>query len=248
MKINYTKIVKIDLSNLGKFERELVQVGKLLAKGYLAVIPTETVYGLATNIYLEDAVLRVYKVKERPLTSPLIVLVNSMKMLEEVVDYIPEEIIKNFDKIWPGPLTIILPKSKSVPSIVTANQDNVAVRIPSHVVTLKLIEYANTPLTGPSANKSGKPSPVKIDYAIDDLFGEVDIFIDCGETPIGIESTIIDFTKKPPKLIRPGPFSIDEIESILNVKVETLPVKHDELQWLIDLINQYSAVIEQEVF
>ncbi len=192
---------------------------EILKRGGLVVFPTETVYGLGAYTFNPKAVLKIFEVKRRPPTNPLIVHISELEQLNEIVAEIPDVVFELAEKFWPGPLTLVLKKNPKVPDVVTAKLDTVAVRMPAHPVALKL---ARIPIVAPSANIAGKPSPTTAEHVIKDLYGKVDAIIDAGETPYGVESTIIDLTKKPPVLIRPGALPVEKIEKILgSIKIQT---------------------------
>ncbi len=192
---------------------------EILKRGGLVVFPTETVYGLGAYTFNPKAVLKIFEVKRRPPTNPLIVHISELEQLNEIVAEIPDVVFELAEKFWPGPLTLVLKKNPKVPDVVTAKLDTVAVRMPAHPVALKL---ARIPIVAPSANIAGKPSPTTAEHVIKDLYGKVDAIIDAGETPYGVESTIIDLTKKPPVLIRPGALPVEKIEEILgSIRIQT---------------------------
>lgn len=192
---------------------------EVILKGGLVVFPTETVYGIGANVFDRNAILKVFQVKNRPSVDPLTIHIAKIDQMYEFVDEVPENVIQIIKKLWPGPLTIILKKSGNVISEVTSGRETVGIRLPAHNVAIKLIEYS-IPIVGPSANISGRPSPTKIEHVIEDLDEKIDIIIDSGSTFYGIDSTVIDFTTKPPKLLRPGPIPIEEIEKVIGEKIE----------------------------
>ncbi len=194
-------------------ERErLVEAVEVLRGGGLVAFPTETVYGLGAPIGRIDAVARIFKVKGRPPDNPLIVHIASMEQLLEVA-VVEDQKLEKLASIWPGPVTVVL-KRRRVPDSVTAGRDTVAVRMPAHPVALALINALGEPIAAPSANKAGKPSPTTAQHVVEDLDGEVDLVIDGGEAFFGVESTILDLTREPPTLLRPGPFTVEELEKI----------------------------------
>ncbi|MFN3966138.1 MAG: L-threonylcarbamoyladenylate synthase [Endomicrobiia bacterium] len=190
-----------------------------IKKGKLVAFPTETVYGLGTNAFNPEAVSKIFEVKGRPFNDPLIVHIAEKNYIFKLAKEIPEEAIKLIDKFWPGPLTLVLKKSKIVPDIVTAGLETVAIRMPKNKIALSLIKYARTPIVAPSANIFGKPSPTCAKHVVNDLDGKVDIILDGGKTEIGVESTVIDMTQKPFRILRPGGVTVEEIEKLLH-KVE----------------------------
>ncbi|MGC8600074.1 MAG: L-threonylcarbamoyladenylate synthase [Nitrososphaeria archaeon] len=205
-----TIIIKADPINF-KTE-DIFPAGDAIKKGGTVAFPTETVYGLGADAFNGPSCLKIFQIKKRQPDNPLIVHINSFEQLYSVAEKIVmEDILK---KIWPGPLTVILKKNKRVPNEVTAGLDTVAVRMPAHPIALKLIEISETPIAAPSANISGKPSPTNGSTVIEELNGKVDVIIDAGETFFGVESTIVDITRNPPVLLRPGPFTIEELRSV----------------------------------
>ncbi len=181
----------------------IIQAAALISRGEIVVFPTETVYGLGANALDAEAVKKIFAAKGRPADNPLIVHVADKNWLEKVaqVNTLARELINKF---WPGPLTLILPKKDIVPKEVTAGLNTVAVRMPSHPVAQLLIKAAGVPIAAPSANSSGKPSSTQGQHALDDLVGKVAMILDAGPVPIGLESTILDVSKMPPVLLRPG--------------------------------------------
>ncbi len=198
---------------------EIRYAAGVLRKGGLVAFPTETVYGLGALVWDEKAVERVFQVKGRPSDNPLIVHVSSVEMVEKVAAQIPEDAYKLMEKAWPGPLTIVLPRGKSVPRSVTAGLDTVAVRMPSHPVALSLIRESGEPVAAPSANPSGKPSPTSGRHVVRDLMGKIEVILDAGETLYGVESTVVNITTDPPTLLRPGAITVEDVERILGRKI-----------------------------
>ncbi len=191
----------------------------VIRSGGLVVFPTETVYGLGASAFDSRAVERIYAVKGRPLDNPVIVHICDLGQLELVASRVPEEAYRLVERLWPGPLTILLPRSPKVPNVVTAGLDTVAVRMPAHPVALELIRSAGVPIAAPSANLSGKPSPTRGEHVIEDLYSKVEVILDAGETLYGVESTIINLLSDPPILLRPGAYPVEEVERILGRSV-----------------------------
>ena len=212
-----TRILKVDPENPDV--EILEEAAKVIREGGLVVFPTETVYGIGANAFDESACRKIFKAKGRPQDNPLIVHISSMEMLREVVSDVPDKAHEFIDKLWPGPLTLIMRKSEEIPDVVSASLPTVAVRMPSHPVAKLLIELSGYPIAAPSANLSGKPSPTDFEHVASDMMGRVDVMIDAGETPFGIESTIVDLTKEPPVLLRPGPLTLEQISEISEVVV-----------------------------
>lgn len=186
----------------------------------LVAIPTETVYGLAGNIYSATAVKRIFDLKQRPSYNPLIVHVGSVEQLDGLVEDMPEKAKILADTFWPGPLTMVLKKKQIVPDSVTAGKDTVAVRIPNHPVTLELLQSLDFPLAAPSANLFGMISPTKAEH-VEHYFKEgLPMILDGGDCQNGIESTIIGFENNEAILYRLGSLSVEDIEAAIgHVKV-----------------------------
>jgi len=200
------------------------QAAEIITRGGIVAFPTETVYGLGANAFHPLAVARIFDVKQRPYFDPLIVHIAQPADLEKIVSDIPSVAGKLMERFWPGPLTLVLPKRQEVPDLVTAGLPTVAVRMPSHAVALELIELAGCPIAAPSANPFGYLSPTTAQHVREQLGNEVDLILDGGPCEVGVESTILSFSEKRPRLLRPGGVSLEEIESIIG-KVDTGPVK-----------------------
>jgi L-threonylcarbamoyladenylate synthase len=213
-----TVVLKVDPAKPDK--DSLRYAADALKRGGLVAFPTETVYGLGALISKREAVKRIFEVKGRPLDNPLIVHVSGVSMFLELVENPPEEVVRLVERFWPGPLTVVWWKKPLVPDEVTAGLSKVAVRSPAHPVALKLIELSGEAIAAPSANKSGKPSPTRAEHVVSDLYGLIDVVVDAGETIHGLESTIVDLTVSPPRLLRPGALPIEEVERALGVKLE----------------------------
>lgn len=194
--------------------QKIKKAAKVLKSGGLVAFPTETVYGLGADTFNKNAVRKIYKVKGRPFDNPSIVHIADKKDIRILANEVPKGAEKLIKKFWPGPLTIILKKKKTIPNIVTAGLGSVAIRMPKNKIALTLIKEAKTPIAAPSANKSGKPSPTSASHVISDLDGKVDLIIDGGCTKIGLESTVVDFTQKNPVILRPGGYSFEELKKI----------------------------------
>lgn len=206
-----TIILKVDPLNP---EIDKIKIAaKYIKDGGLVAFPTETVYGLGANAYNPEAALKVYKVKNRPVDNPLIVHIADLNQLFDVATEIPDVVLDVAQKVWPGPLTFVLKKTDRVPKETTGGLDTVAVRMPAHPIALQLIRESEVPIAAPSANLATKPSPTKAEHVIQDLYGKIDIIIDGGETFFGVESTIINVTVNPPQLLRPGPFTVEELRN-----------------------------------
>ena len=202
---------------------------QLLEEGELVAIPTETVYGLAGNALNEDAVIKIFETKNRPQFNPLIVHVTSFSEIEKYVSFIPEKAKLLAEIFIPGPLTFLLTKKESIPDIVTAGSDKVAIRIPNHPMTLVLLKQLDFPLAAPSANPFGYVSPTNAQHVHDSLNGKISYILDGGECTVGLESTIIGFDEEENIIIhRIGGISIEEIKKISGDKI-TLQTKETDL-------------------
>ena len=183
----------------------LEQAGKLIREGALVAFPTETVYGLGANALDADAVARIFEAKGRPGDNPLIVHISAIEQLAPLIAVEPSPAAKALmDAWWPGPMTLIFPKSPLVPAAVTAGLDTVAVRFPGHPAARALIDAAGRPIAAPSANRSGRPSPTTARHVLEDMDGRVPLILDGGPCEVGLESTVIDMTGSKPRVLRPG--------------------------------------------
>ena len=188
---------------------------ELLNKEEVVAIPTETVYGLAGNIYSEKAIRKIFEVKQRPLFNPLIVHIPSIDHLEKIVREFPVKAQKLAEAFWPGSLTLILPKRLNIPEIVTGGKDTVGVRIPNHPVTLSLLKQLSFPLAAPSANPYNRISPTSSDHVKAYFENTLSMVLEGGECKNGIESTIIGFENNEAILYRLGGISVEDIEKII---------------------------------
>ncbi|UMZ75120.1 L-threonylcarbamoyladenylate synthase [Natranaerofaba carboxydovora] len=216
-KIISTKLYEVDPQNPDK--KLIKQAAKELADNNTVVFPTETVYGLGANGLSDTAIDKIFKAKKRPQDNPLILHISDLQDLDRLCE-INKDIYKLAGHFWPGPLTIILKKKKTVPTSVSAGLDTVAVRMPSHPVALQLIKEAEVPVAAPSANLSGKPSPTRAKHVIHDLWGRVNVIIDAGPTGVGVESTVLDMSSHPYRVLRPGGITPKDLERVLGGKVK----------------------------
>lgn len=196
-------------------EKLLCRAAEIIKSGGLVAIPTETVYGLGASALDESAVKKIFAVKGRPQDNPLIIHVCGADELEKWCVDIPKSAYELAKRFWPGALTMVLKRSVNVPEVITAGMDSVAVRCPDHTATLRLIELAEAPIAAPSANISGKPSTTSAGHVMHDMGGKIEAVLDGGECAVGLESTIIDLTTAPPRLLRPGGVSVEKLEQIL---------------------------------
>lgn len=219
----------MDTKLLSTNTEDLDIAAEILLKGGNVIFPTETVYGIGADAMNKDAVSSIFVAKGRPSDNPLIVHISSMDMLTNIVEEVPSSARQLMEKYWPGPLTIILKKQKSIPDETTAGLDTVAVRMPQSAVARKLIELAGIPVAAPSANLSGKPSPTKAQHCIDDMMGRVDAIICGDDCEVGVESTVIDMSGDIPLLFRPGGVTFEQLSDVLGeVKIATA-IKNDEV-------------------
>ncbi len=196
---------------------EIERGARLLRTGRLVAFPTETVYGLGANALDAEAVGRIYTVKRRPASSPLIVHVASIEMARTLVANWPESADRLARRFWPGPLTLVLEKQPAIPAIVTANLSTVGLRMPAHPMALALIRAAGVPVAALSANRFTELSPTTAEHVRRSLGGDVDLILDGGPCKVGIESTVVSLTEPRPMLLRPGGISRTELEAILGV-------------------------------
>ncbi len=215
-----TRVQKINPDSF--MAEELEEACKILKSGGLVAFPTETVYGLGGDAFNPLASSKIYKAKGRPSDNPLIVHIASMEDLYRVADGITDSGLKLAEKFWPGPLTIIFKKKEEVPLSTTGGLGTVAVRMPSHTVARELIRQSGVCIAAPSANKSGRPSPVRAEHVIEDLDGRIDMVIDGGSTGIGIESSIVDASGSEIVILRPGYITKDMLLGVVD-KVTTDP-------------------------
>ena len=181
----------------------------------LVAIPTETVYGLAANGLEPLAVTKIFEAKNRPHFDPLILHIGHLGQLQSLVTAIPPKAQKLMDAFWPGPLTLILPKSDLVPDLVTSGNQGVGIRMPNHSLTLELLKSLSFPLAAPSANPFGYVSPTTAKHVVDQLGAKIDYVIDGGPCKIGLESSIVSFVENTPKILRLGGLTQEQIEAVI---------------------------------
>ncbi len=207
------KTVVINITT--EYNRALEESSKLLQNGEVVGIPTETVYGLAANALDEDAVRKIFIAKGRPSDNPLIVHIAKFEDLAPLVSEIPEKVKIMAEKFWPAALTMIMKKSDKISNVVSGNLDTVAIRMPKSDYARAIIEACGLPLAAPSANLSGSPSPTNAKYVFDDMDGRIPLIIDGGNCEIGVESTVISFAEDPPRLLRPGGVTLEEMTELI---------------------------------
>ncbi len=193
----------------------IARAAEVVRRGGLVAFPTETVYGLGANAFDETAVRGIFAAKGRPATNPVIVHVTGAAAARDVVAGWPESAERLAGRFWPGPLTLVLPRRDVVPDVVTAGGPTVAVRVPAHPVALALICAAGLPVAAPSANRSAELSPTLARHVLHGLGGRIDLVLDGGPTTGGLESTVLDLTSSPPRLLRPGLVAPGEIEAVV---------------------------------
>jgi L-threonylcarbamoyladenylate synthase len=191
----------------------------LLKQNEVVAIPTETVYGLAGNAFSEMAVSKIFEAKNRPSFDPLIVHIASFEMLDKVAAKVPNQYLKVMEKCWPGPLTLLFEKSSKIPDLVTSGSDKVAVRWPQHPVMQTILESLDFPLAAPSANPFGYISPTSAQHVLNQLEGKIPCIVDGGESQVGVESTILDYTQTGWVVLRLGGISVEQIEEVVGEKV-----------------------------
>jgi L-threonylcarbamoyladenylate synthase len=213
--------------NSGQPDSELIRrAAALIREGKLVAFPTETVYGLGANALDARAVEKIFRVKGRPSTSPVIVHVESREAAPRLVREWPEKAAKLADEFWPGPLTLVLPKNACIPDIVTAGLPNVGLRVPANALALALLVHADVPIAAPSANRFTELSPTTAEHVRKSLGAEVDLILDGGPTQVGIESTVLSLAGPKPLLLRPGMISSEQIEGIIG-EIEMAPAQAD---------------------
>ena len=199
-----TEYIILDHNEPETEKTAIEQAGRVLRQGGLVAFPTETVYGLGANGLDAAAVGRIFQAKGRPADNPLILHIAEREDLAPLVREVPAWLEPLLDRIWPGPLTVVLPRAACVPDIVTAGLDSVAVRLPSSPVARELIRSAGVPVAAPSANLSGRPSPTTATAVMTDMAGRIEMVLDGGACEIGLESTVLDCTAAIPTILRPG--------------------------------------------
>lgn len=212
-----TKVLKINPINP---EMELIrEAAAIIRNGGIVAFPTETVYGLGADAFNGGACRDIFRIKNRPTDNPLITHISKASQLYEVAEEVPDDIENAVKILWPGPVTFSLKKNANLPAETTAGLDTVSVRMPAHPIALRLIDESGTPIAAPSANMATRPSGTSAEHVMNDFDGRIDMILDGGRTPFGLESTIIDATVKPYLLLRPGAFTVEELRGYLDIKV-----------------------------
>lgn len=206
----------------------ILRAAEILKNGGLVVIPTETVYGLAGSALSATAAGAIYRAKGRPSDNPLIVHISAFSQLPELITGpVPPAAEKCMQAFWPGPFTCILPKSQKIPSSVSGGLQTVAIRMPSNPIARAVITACGLPLAAPSANLSGSPSPTNPQDVIRDLSGRVDAILAAGSCTVGVESTVVTFATNPPRLLRPGGVTAEQLKALVPDLVIDSAVLHE---------------------
>ncbi|MBM3360923.1 MAG: threonylcarbamoyl-AMP synthase [Betaproteobacteria bacterium] len=200
---------------------DITKASQLLSDGKLVAIPTETVYGLAADATNISAINKIFEVKKRPQSHPLILHLKSIEQINDWATDIPSDVHILAKHFWPGPISLLLKKHSGAPTEITGGSDKICIRIPDHPVTLSLLTIFNKGIVAPSANLFGRVSPTSAKHVLDDLDGKISAILDGGQCKVGLESTIIDLTQTQPRIVRPGGLPIDDIEKVLNKKILT---------------------------
>lgn len=204
---------------LAATEESIDTAARLLKKGEVVAIPTETVYGLAANALSDTAVRKIFAAKGRPQDNPLISHIASLDMLEMVASDIPDSAFQLAAAFWPGPLTLVLPRGGRVSDAVCAGLSTAAVRMPSHTVARAIIARSGVPLAAPSANLSGSPSPTTARDVLADMQEKISLIVDGGACAVGVESTVVSLVGQEPVLLRPGFITAEQLEAVLGKKL-----------------------------
>lgn len=213
--INFMKTKIINIQNNKIDQTTLREAGYILKSGGLVAFPTETVYGLGADALNEEASAKIYAAKGRPSDNPLIVHIAELAALDKITTAVSASALQIAKSYWPGPLTMIFPKSEAVPYGTTGGLDSIAVRMPGSLIARELIKAGGGYIAAPSANTSGRPSPTIAQHVEDDLDGKIEMIIDGGPVEIGVESTILDMTVTPPMILRPGAVTKKMLEDVV---------------------------------
>ena len=213
------------------FNAAVQRAAELLRAGEVVALPTETVYGLAANALDADAVAQIYEIKDRPSHNPIIVHVASLEMARRCVANWPKLADKLAKAFWPGPLTLVLPRSEIIPDIVTADGSTVGVRWPSHPFIQADIRERGFPLAAPSANLSNRVSPTNAGHVRQQLGDKISLIVDGGQSQVGIESTVLDLSVSPPQVLRPGMIHAESLAAVVgNIEHRTSNIEHRTLK------------------
>ena len=207
-------------------QNDIERAAQILRDGGLLGIPTETVYGLGANGLNPEAVANIFRAKGRPQDNPLILHIPDAAWLERYCRNSPDTAYILAEKFWPGPMTMVLERKELVPDVVTAKLETVGMRCPAHDLCRAIITTADVPVAAPSGNTSGRPSPTNAQHMLEDMDGKIDAIIDGGACQVGVESTIIDLTCNPPRMLRPGGVTLEQLQEVLGeVEVDAAVVR-----------------------
>ena len=221
-----TEVLRVDPADPN--QKLIARAAECLRAGGLVAFPTETVYGLGADALNRQAIQRLFTAKERPANDPLIVHVAAFDDMVPLVADVPRAARELAARFWPGPLTMVLRRSPRVPDEVTAGLETVAIRVPSHPVARALLERARIPVAAPSANLFSRPSPTRASHVLADLDGRIDIIVDGGPTDVGLESTVVDLSSEPPRILRPGAIGLNALrESLPAVAAHDTAIRGD---------------------
>jgi L-threonylcarbamoyladenylate synthase len=218
----------------------IAEAAAILRSGGLVAFPTETVYGLGAHALDAQAVQGIFEAKQRPANDPVIVHVYAASQISQLA-VATRLTWKLAERYWPGPLTLVLQKRSCVPAEVTAGLDTVAVRVPAHPIARALLEATGLPIAAPSANLFGRPSPTRGEHVLHDLDGRIDAVVDGGSATLGVESTIVDISSMPPRLLRPGGLATEDIEQVLGVRLLSPPTAANGAQLAPGLLPTHYA-------
>ena len=217
---------------------EISQAADVLRNGGVVAFPTETVYGLGADATSLQAVRKVFAIKGRPATNPVIVHVTDAEMAQRYASQWPDNATKLVEKFWPGPLTVIVPKAQTIVTAATAGRKTVGLRSPDHPMTQELLRAFDGPMVGPSANRSSRVSPTTAQHVRDELGNKIDLVLDGGPCRVGIESTVVDLSVTPPMILRPGAISKWQVEQVIG----TVEVFGGSVAWMLHPIAESSSV------
>lgn len=248
----FAKVGAMQTQHLSANSDTIQHAAQIIQAGGLVAFPTETVYGLGANAYNPEAVAKIFTAKGRPASDPLIVHIHHLDQLPDIAATISALAYTLAEHFWPGPLTLVLPKTARIPASVSANLATVAVRMPAHPVALALLQAANLPICAPSANLFTRPSPTTAAHVLEDLEGRIDCVLDGGPTSIGLESTILDLTSPTPLILRPGGLSVEQLQAVIpEVQLNLRYVDHKQEGEVVQapgmLLKHYSPRARVEV-
>ena len=208
-----TEFIELNIDDISK--EAITRAGDIIKNGGLVAFPTETVYGLGGDGLNRESSMKIYEAKGRPSDNPLIIHIADIKDLFTITTNVSDKALALAEKFWPGPLTMILPKSNIIPNEVCAGLDTVAIRMPSHPIAHEIIKKCGFPLAAPSANTSGKPSPTTAAHVMNDMDGKIAAVVDGGSCSVGVESTVVTLACPVPRVLRPGGVTPDQLRAVL---------------------------------